>query len=123
MAFSPTEKVRIRNYLGRSELFKDLDTRLESQMDSIPTRSPEAETEIRTLLGKIAAIDDKLSDFAVNGSDIKKAEEVEFWGPEQLSMLQNRGRMLIGRLATFFEVEVLGDYFGEGPIGGVIPLG
>ncbi len=124
MAFSEDQKAAVRQYLGFSELFHDFDSRLEGQMDALGTSRPSAVTRAQALLTKLAALDAKIDDSALNNLDLERAEDVTFLGPKQIEALQDYGRSLIQQLAVIFEVQVQRDYYGsEAGSGGVIPLG
>jgi hypothetical protein len=97
-AFTLEEKALIRQYLGFSELFHDIDPRLESQMAKIGDRSPEAADHVRTQLVRLANIDTQL-EAALDNLTLSKAEDVTFLGPEQLEALRLHGRNLVERIA------------------------
>jgi hypothetical protein len=121
--FSSTEKALIRQYLGFSELFHDIDPRLESQMAELGDRSPEAADNVRAQLARLANIDARL-DGALDNLDLQKAEEVTFLGPDQLEALRDQGRNLIQRIAIVFQVAPQRDYYGvEAASGGILPEG
>lgn len=113
MAFTDAQKAQIRQVLGYSELFHDVDTRLESQMDEIGTRSPDAETRVKSSLTAITALDTRIST-ALDNLDVRKAGSIELLGPAQLETLRQHGRMLIQQIAITFEVEIKRDYYGDG---------
>jgi hypothetical protein len=124
VSFSEAEKARIRRYLGFSQNFGDVDTRLEGQLDTLSPQ--EAEDQVREILAKLAAIDAKLQSAALSNLDLSRAEDVEWLGPDQLLALQNSGRMLINQLGIIFNIDMSGqpDYYGSSAGGGgVIPLG
>lgn len=122
MAFTDAEKVKIRQYLGFSEAFHQINTRLESMMDDLANRSPAAVDEVRAILAKLATLDTQL-DTSATSLEFKRAEDVE-WNLGQWEQLVARGRYLIQRLAIMFEVDPAADYFGAATGGGgVIPLG
>lgn len=124
MAFDEGEKARIRRYLGFSQGFRDFDTRLESQLGDLTPQ--EAEDQVREILAKLAAVDAKLQSMALGNLDLRKAEDVEWFGAEGLVALQNYGRSLINQLGILFNIDMSGqpDYFGTSAgIGGPIPLG
>ena len=125
MAFTADQKAAIREYLGFSQLFFQIDPRLESQMDSLPTTVPSAVAIVTGLLTDLAAIDSAIQTAALNNLTLSKAEDVTFLGPLQLEALRDQGRMKITQLAVIFEVQAKRDYFatGEGNDGGVVPLG
>lgn len=127
MAFTLPEKARIRRYLGFSQGFHDVDTRLEGQLDTLPTTWPEAETQVREMLALLDAVDRKLQGAALGNMNFARiVGEVEFLGPDQLDVLRHHGRTLIQRLAITFNIDMSGqpDYYGTAASsGGVIPLG
>lgn len=126
MAFSNAEKTRIRRYLGFSELYRQIDTRLETQLDALPANNPDAETQVRALLGRVGAIDDAIQGKALTRLDASEIiGEVKLLGPEQLRALRTQGRMLINQIAITFDLTPLRDYFDEGggSMGGFIALG
>jgi len=122
-AFTDAQKAAIRQYLGFSELFHDVDTRLESQMSEIGTRSPDAATRIVNNLTALAAIDTRLTS-ALDNLDLVRAEDVTFLGPAQLEAIRTHGRMLIGQIAITLEVQPRRDYYSTGAeMSGCIMLG
>lgn len=127
MAFTETEKARIRRYLGFSQGFHDVDTRLEGQLDTLPLTWPEAETQVRDILAMLDAVDRKLQGAALGNLNFTEiVGEIKFLGPEQLNALRGHGRTLIQRLAITFNIEMSGqpDYYSAAvSTGGVIQLG
>lgn len=114
----------IRNWLGFSELFHDIDPRLESQMNDIQARSPDAVTFVQARLADLDDIRSRLG-LALDNLDLVKAEDVTFLGPMQLEALRDQGRMLVLQIATIFELKPKRDVFltGEDSYGGMIELG
>jgi hypothetical protein len=122
-AFTDPQKAAIRQYLGFSELFHDIDPRLEGQMIELGSRAPEAVARVQTNLLKLADIDARL-DGALENLDLTTAEDIIFLGPEQLEALRNQGRMLIQQIAIAFELKPKRDYYATGECwGGEISLG
>lgn len=123
-AFTPPQMAAIRQYLGFSELFHDIDPRLESQMIDLGNRSPDAVTRVVNNLTALADIDSRLTG-ALDNLDLTHADEVDFLGPAQLEALRDQGRMLIQQIAITFELKPKRDYYmvGEDAGGGVIGLG
>lgn len=117
MAFTDTQKASIRRYLGFSEAFHQINTRLESMMDSLDARSPAASSQVLDILSQLQAIDAKNQDVALTGIDFAKAEDVQ-WNLDSIRQRQAYGRSLIQRLAITFEVEPARDYYDEGATGG-----
>jgi len=124
MSFTLPQRVAIREYLGWSQLFKQIDPRLEGQMDNLPITTPDAVTTVVALLADLAAIDTALQNAAMTNLTLSKAEDVIFLGGEQLSELRRQGRMKIQQLSIIFELEPKRDYYETGDsMGGEIQLG
>jgi hypothetical protein len=123
--FSADEKVAVRNYLGFSELYHDLDPRLESQLSGLYARSPESVDLVRVRLTELADIRTRLG-LALDNLDLVQAEDVTFLGPMQLDALRDHGRMLIQSIAIMFDLVPLRDVFatyGDDGYGGPVPIG
>lgn len=126
MAFTNAEKTAIRQYLGFSELYRQIDPRVESQLDALPANNPDAETRVRNVLGSLALIDAKLMSAALTRLDASRVENIELLGPEQLAELRRQGRMLVNQIAVTFDITPPRDYFdpsGASGTGGLIALG
>lgn len=122
--FDEDERAAIRNFLGFSELFRDIDTRLEGQMDTIGDSRPAAAARVRKLLTKLAEIDDMIQGASEDNLDLRTAEDgVTFLGPEQIAALQELGAAYINQMSIIFEVEPQRPYYGGGALGGPIALG
>ena len=121
--FTDAEKAQIRQVLGYSELFHDVDTRLENQMLEIGTRSPDAKTRISASLVALTAIDARLVS-ALDNLDLVRAEDVTFLGPAQLDTIRAHGRMLIQQISITLQCPVMRDYYSTGnDIANVVMLG
>lgn len=124
MAFTPSEKQQIRQFLGFSELFHDIDTRLETQLIRIGDAADQSAKErVSTLVVSLNDIDTRLVG-ALDNLTLEKAEDVTFRGEQELEGLRKQGRMFIQQLSILFEVRPMRDYFGmEISMGGFIPQG
>jgi hypothetical protein len=125
MPFSSQDRVAIRNWLGFSELFHDLDPRLESQMSDIESRSPDAVTFVQARLADLDDIRVRLG-LSLDNLDLIEAEDgVRFLGPVQLETLRDQGRMLVQQMAILFELQPKRDVFAISELGwgGAIDLG
>ena len=123
-AFTDTEKASIRRYLGFSEAFHTINTRLEAMMDDLADRSPAAQTQVRATLALLAQVDDKLQNAALRNLNFVSGDGAVFLGPAQIEALQDYGRTLVQRLSIPFEVVPARDIYGaEIGSGGLIPLG
>jgi len=124
VAFTSVQKRDIRKYLGAPFGFYDLNTRLESMMDTVGANNDD-QTEVGLWLTELATIDTALSTTATSASythgPLKAVDEVEFYnvaGGEDSSDrigAVDRGRILILRIARALGVDDVlpyGDYFG-----------
>lgn len=125
--FTLAERAKIRMYLGWSDQFRDMDTRLESQMDTVGNR-PEADmgaaSNVRDILAKLANVDSALEGGL--GNQTLKAVEggTIFQGEEEMKAYRKHGRNLIQRMAIIFDVTPQRDYYGEeAASGGMLELG
>lgn len=122
-AFTNIEKSKIRRYLGFSELWRDLDSRLEGQLNDLPERNPDAADQVREYIAQLDAIWAKLNSAAISNLDVIRADEVTFRGPEQLMGLREQGRMLVQAIAITFYIDPPRDIFSSGTAGGLVALG
>ena len=114
MAFTDEEEQLIRQYLGWSELYWDIDARIQGQLEYIgsdPERAPAA-TRVRAHLAELQDIDERLKN-ALDNLTLVKAEDVEFRGDGELEALRRHGRSVIQRLAIIFDVKPQRDYYGS----------
>ena len=122
-SFTPAQRAAIRQYLGWSELFHDVDPRLEGMMSMLDQRAPDAVVRVKNNLVRLADIDDRITS-ALDNLDLTRAEDINFLGPDQLDALRNQGRMLVNQIAITFELRPPRDYFAMGDDGGgIVPLG
>jgi hypothetical protein len=125
MAFTETQKVAIRGYLGFSLGHYQYNTVFESMLDKIGGVSVE-QTAVEAILTELATIDAVVAASGSRGvgtGALKKVDEVEFYSPKDSSGQTTavdavrRGRILINRLASrfgFTRAELPSDYFGTG---------
>jgi hypothetical protein len=114
MAFTETQRVAIRGYLGAPDVFRDHDTRLESALTVIGER-PEAQAAVEAIMVQIVAASTEVTN-AMTTAGLKRAEDLEWYqagsGGSELETKRSIGRMHIGRLSRMLGVELRGDYFG-----------
>lgn len=112
MAFTTTERVQIRRYMGASALYQNLDTRLESAIDAIEADATQ-ETEVRgTLLAELILIDAAIKK-ARSAAIASAADGVSVDAYRGVIMLCREGRMYAQRLARILGFdEPRGDAFG-----------
>lgn len=127
MAFTDAEKVRIREYLGWTARFAQVDTALERAMSAIGGGAFQAdEDRAREHLAELARID-----AAITACEARfKADQVGSikLSQSELSRLRSRGEERVGRLARLFGVEVRSNPYSpalprtrdsfDGPTGG-----
>lgn len=140
MAFTDTQKAKLRMFLGYPDVFRQYNPRLESVFDVIGAR-PEVQTLVEDLITRIEAADAAITS-ALDYAGLKRAEDVEWYqAATKFSAPQDAaralGKMLVGRLSGMMGVPPWRDYFGtEGypgdafmstgnqmTGGGMIPLG
>jgi len=125
--FTPAERAQIRMYLGWSDQFRDIDTRLESQMDTVGNR-PEADVgaaaNVRSILTKLANVDLSLESGMGNQTLNTVEGGTSFQGEKEMAAYRKHGRNLIQRLAIIFDVKPKRDYYGEeAASGGMLEMG
>lgn len=120
MALSPTERAKVREYLGWTQRYFQTDSRLEMAMNSLDA-SAEALLLVQDtlanggLLASLADIDAKLVN-AHKRIKVAKVGTIELPGKMEIGILRSEGRRFVGRLASLLGVEVRHDVFsGQGP--------
>jgi len=134
LAFTAAQKHDIRKYLGVSAAYFDLNTQLESMLDTIGADS-DAQTIVEAILTELATVDAAVassgSSSATYGA-LKKVDEVEFYstadgsGSDTVGALK-RGRMLVRRLAQriagrHWQEVIHDDYFATSLTGISAPM-
>lgn len=120
--FSEAQKVSIRNYMGRSELNKELDPRLESIMNAL---SVDAGNQVVIFLTNLGLVDTQILTVFQNNLDLTHAETVDFAGEKQLDALRRTGREYVNKLATLLNVRPYVDIYSTDveSDGGILPMG
>ncbi|HEU4544362.1 MAG TPA: hypothetical protein VFR23_24740 [Jiangellaceae bacterium] len=109
MAFTAAQKVSIRTYLCFPLGFYDLNTRLESMMDTVGGDA-NAQTHVEGLLTKLAAVETAIqstgSSSSTQGALKAITGDVEWYEPSESGgstvSAHNYGKILINRLAACF---------------------
>lgn len=107
------EKIKIRMYLGFSNVYQGRNFRLENVFQ-IYNENPGVLIIIRDLLGKLQTIEDSLQE-TINTHGIKQVDEIIFFGNKDGNSydgLLSQGRQLISRLSILFGIKPVSDYFG-----------
>ena len=112
MAFTPDEKVLIRNVLGFSELYHQTDTRLETQLEALPVNNPNAAAAVSARLVKIQSIDAQIIG-SIDDLDLVKADEVTVDKAQQLTLLRGVGRTIIQQIGITFDLVPIRDYYAD----------
>lgn len=144
MAFTDDQRRDIRHYLGFPDVFRSVNSRLESAMDVVGGR-PDSVEQVEEILAEIAAAIAAMKPSSATGlhtqAGIKRVDEIEFFGNAgsgnvAASEMRKVGRQWVNRLSIVMGVPIVHDIFGGGGYvdnswggmgfqygGGVIPLG
>jgi len=107
--FTEDQKVAIRNYLGRSELNREIDPKLESIMNALTTNAGNA---VVAMLAKLAEVDSQLENVFLNNLDLLQAEDgVRFAHEKQLESLRKVGRQYVNQLSIYLDVHPYRDVY------------
>ncbi len=129
MAFNSAQKVKIRTYLGFALGFYDLNTRLESMMDTVGADA-DAQTHVEGILAELLTVDAALASSGsttTSAGSLKKVDDVEWYDTSTSTTgastvtAPERGKMLINRLAACFGFrtdELPSNYFAAGSSSG-----
>lgn len=122
MAFTETQKVQLRKWLGYPALHRQVNTWLESAIDVVGGM-PESQLEVEAILAKLATVDPSIDD-SMTSAGLKRAEDLEWYqGGAVMTGVARVGQMYCQRLSTIFAIPLGDDAFGQAPSGGPIPLG
>ena len=124
MAFTESDRVKIRTYLCYPQLFLQADPRLESAISAVQsiadggTRPDDsAELYVKAIVTDLETVDTKLK--ALWGPALAtRADDVSLDVPRARAMLCAEGRRLVNRLAAQLDTRPLRDVFGPAPLGG-----
>lgn len=120
MAFTDTQKVSIRRYLGYPLGYYQLNTALESMMDKIGAIAVE-KTAVETILTELVTVDAAVGTSGTSTQTMGSLAQVDEikWHPvtsdsQSVSIdALSRGKMLIERLRQCFGVPLMGRYFSS----------
>jgi len=129
MAFTETQKVKIRYYLGWGSRFAQADSALESAIAAIEGDETEAQTHVSTLITDLDVIYNNLKS-CHNGSRIKAdvAGSIKI-NRLEIRQLRDEGKRLAQSLASFMNVTPRHNVFSSGryrygpEFGGALPPG
>lgn len=110
MALTGTQKASVRRYLGYPDVNRETYLGLEGAMDAI---SAEGEVIVADILAQIVDLDATLRS-SWSRQKVKRAEEVELWGGDEILNLRMEGARLAGELAALLDVQILRNVFSSG---------
>jgi hypothetical protein len=111
MAFTPTEKTRIRMLLGWGARLWQLETRLENAMDAVEQQLPEETALIQSTLVALAALDTKITS-ATDTVGVSNVDTIALDSDQGISHLRAEGRRLVESIATILQVPIKRNYYG-----------
>lgn len=122
MAYTESDRVQIRNYLGFASLYLQADPRLESAITASQATSdtggtrPDNSTELfaKALVVKLQAIDTALDDMT-GTFGATKVDEISVDTARETARLRMHGRMYVHRLARIFDTFPHSDIFSSAP--------
>lgn len=120
MAFTETQKSKIRTYLGYTDLFPDYHHFLNNAFEIV---SEETQTEIENLLTLLENVDTELTTTVLDTAGLTNVGrgEVEFEPGQKIKDLRTTGRMLAKRIADKLGVSIQNDAFGSNIANGRFP--
>lgn len=119
MSLTATQKAEIRRFMGYSDLTQGYYSTLEGALNAL---SAEAELQVATILTDLAAIEAQLRT-SWSRQKVKRAEDVELAGHDELVALYREGNRLAGLLGTVTGVPVAQAPFGGGSNAGLAGRG
>lgn len=111
MAFTATEKTRIRMLLGWGARFWQLETRLENAMDAVEQTLPDEQAKIQAILVQLTDIDTKITD-ALGTVGVTGVSSIHLDSDQGLSHLRAEGRRLVEAIGTILQVFIKKNYYG-----------
>jgi hypothetical protein len=94
MALTDDQRASVRRYLGYPDRTQGFYSLLEGAMDALSTAG---EAQVVALLTKLATLETRI-ETGWSTQNIKRAEEVEFFGSEGLAALLAEGNRLVNQL-------------------------
>lgn len=123
MAFTGTEKARIRSLGGWGSRWTQTNTRLESAMESIGQSAPAEETLIRTYLSKLTDLDTLITE-AHGLVGVKQTGSVILDDTAGVGGLKSEGARYVEAIFALLECNVITNFYRSGSVrGGPIQYG
>lgn len=122
MAYTESDRVQIRQYLGFSALFLQADPRLESAITASQWTieggaRPDTSTEIfaKSLVTKLQSIDTSMDALACQSGVTQADENVHLDAAREMMRLKGMGRLYVHRLARVFDTYPRSDIYTSSP--------
>lgn len=116
MAFTEAQRVEVRRYLGWPSRYFQVDTRLETGMNSVEMHA-ETKASVEATLAALAVVEAAVT-AAYPRLRAKQVGSIALPGGGEIGMLRSEGRRLTHVLAGYFGVEVRPDAVFGGGVGG-----
>ncbi len=108
MALTDAQKAKVRRYLGYPDVNREPNSELEGALTEL---SADGEVEVLLCLDSLATIDGVLTASWARQM-VKRAEEVELYGADEIHAMRSEGGRLVTTLASILGVEPMLDVFG-----------
>lgn len=116
MAFTSTEKSRIRMLLGWGARFWQLETRLENAITAVEQTLPDETIEIQGILTALTAIDLQITD-ALGTVGVTAVSSIHLDSDQGIGHLRSEGRRQVEAIASILQVNIKKNYYGGGMTG------
>lgn len=111
MAFTQTEKTRIRMLLGWGARFWQTQTRLERAMEAVEMTLPDETAKIQALLTDLTAIDTRITG-QLDTVGTTQVDTIHLQGDQGIGHLRAEGRRLVEAIAVILQVDIKRNYYG-----------
>lgn len=123
MAFTSTEKARIRELLGWGARFWQLFTRLENAMMAVEQTLPDETALIQATLVSLTAIDTMIT-AALGTVGVTGVSTIRLDSDQGIGHLKSEGRRLVESIAVILQVPIKKNFYSSGGMaGGLISYG
>jgi hypothetical protein len=123
MAFTSTEKARIRELLGWGARFWQLETRLESAMSAVELNLPDETALIQATLVSLTDIDTMIT-AALGTVGVTGVSTIHLDSDQGIGHLKSEGRRLVEGIAIILQVNIKKNFYANGGMqGGLVNYG
>lgn len=116
MAFTATEKTRIRMLLGWGARYWQLESRLENSMEAVESTLPEDTAKIQAILVQLTDIDTKITE-ALGTAGVTGVSSIKLDSDQGISHFKAEGRRLVEAISTILQVPIKKNYYGGSMVG------